>query len=103
MRVPERFGLFGQTWRVERDKFLSDREGLLGKCDTDECLIVLQEGLSESVSEQVYLHELVHAVLDSMHDDLSKNEQFVDIFSALLHQAFTSAVGGTGEDEDDGS
>lgn len=41
--------------------------------------------------EQVFLHELTHAVLDGMSHKLARNEVFVDQFACLMHQALTGA------------
>jgi hypothetical protein len=41
--------------------------------------------------QQVFVHEMTHALLDvAGHDDLSRNEQFVDRIAQLLTQALTT-------------
>jgi hypothetical protein len=55
-----------------------------------EMLIQVRKG-TKSVTEQTFLHELVHAVLFCMNNSLYENEEFVDTFAGLAHQALTSA------------
>lgn len=42
-------------------------------------------------TEHIYMHELTHCVLSLMSHALNDNEEFVNTFSGLLHQALTSA------------
>lgn len=43
--------------------------------------------------EHAFYHELTHAILDMLsYDKLYGDEQFVDSFSGLLHQALKTAV-----------
>lgn len=63
----------------------------------DECLIKLQEQSEyierkDEVLGHVFCHELVHFILNAMHEtDLKTNEKFVDVFGALLHQYMITA------------
>lgn len=42
-------------------------------------------------TEQAFHHELTHAILYCMGNDLYEDEAFVDTFAGLMHQAMTSA------------
>lgn len=47
--------------------------------------------LPDSIIAQTFLHELTHAILSKMNkNELNKDEEFVDVFSGLLHQALTT-------------
>ena len=51
----------------------------------------------ESFYYQTFMHELAHAVLDTMgREELSKDEGFVDALSEYLAQAILSSKGGFG-------
>ena len=67
-RTPEAVGLFD----------VSSRQILILKAD-------------KATMEQVYLHELEHAILLAMgRDKLYKDEAFVDLHAGMLHQVLTS-------------
>jgi hypothetical protein len=52
--------------------------------------IDLRNDLGDTELQQVFCHELVHAVLDEMKHKISYDEKFVDNFGSLLQQALTS-------------
>ena len=97
MIIPERFQLHGQTLTVSYDKELSKRENLLGCASSGNNTVELlppSEDNPLSKVEQTFLHELTHMILLAMEErELSNNEQFVDVFASLLHQAITSSTG----------
>jgi hypothetical protein len=44
--------------------------------------------------EHTYLHEIIHLILDEMNKkDLSKDEDFVDMFAGFLHQIIQTSRG----------
>jgi hypothetical protein len=53
-------------------------------------IIDLRNDLGDTELQQVFCHELVHAVLDEMKHKISYDEKFVDNFGSLLQQALTS-------------
>jgi hypothetical protein len=56
-----------------------------------ECRIELISTLSGTYRQTVFLHEAVHAILDTCgYYDISENEDFVDRFSVILHQMLTT-------------
>lgn len=86
------FKLGAVNWKVKIDnKRLEDLDAL-GYCEYEKKLISLPDKykgatISADAMEQTLYHEVVHAILDTMHQyDLSKNEEFVQTFSMFLHQ-----------------
>lgn len=91
MKIPKSFQLMGQTysvrivpkpeWKDPEDVGVLDgaaREILILKAD-------------KATMEQVWLHEVEHAILVAMgRDKLSKDEAFIDVHAAMLHQILTS-------------
>lgn len=97
LNVPKKFMLMGRQFEVVPiDQSMA---GILpidyhGLCVPDLNEIHVSTDIPRSKLEATYLHELVHAVLSCMGDtELYANEQFIDIFSGLLHQALTSGEG----------
>lgn len=99
MKIPKSFKQFGQEIKIGYKKTLSDKHGSWGKCYYDINEIELQDNecagipLPTTKVEEIFCHELVHFILYyAGEQELRNNEQFVDVFSGLLHQALTTAV-----------
>ena len=89
--IPKTFQLFGHTFKVVQPPKV-DAQKSLGECNSSTNIIKLRRSLKKESKEQVYLHELVHAILDSLsYDELSDDEVFVDQFSKALHQILKSS------------
>ena len=88
MVIPKHFHLFGREWSVvNKPKVMYKGESVLGKCDYDKHVIELRSNLKKDLKEQVYYHELVHAILYCLeYNKLSETEVFVDRVSKALHQ-----------------
>lgn len=93
VKIPKSFKLFGTTVEVVRDdKRLDDME-CFGLWEYGHSRITLAETsfgeqLSEGKRLDTFYHERTHAILSAMREnELTKNEQFVDVFSKLLRQA----------------
>ena len=97
MQIPKRFRLLGQVVEVRFDERLIYTHDNRGEVRIRENVIVLQSDgpqypILESQSEQTFLHELVHVILDRMGEtELSANEKFVDMFAGMLHQALITS------------
>lgn len=97
MRIPKTINLIGRTIKVIEDKKLIHDNEWLGCAIYRENKIKLQPStkerpLSKESIGSTYCHELVHWVLYSMgKHELNKDEEFVDLFGSLLHQALDSA------------
>lgn len=96
MDIPRRLKLLGRTITVEYDPMLDGRDGTVGEARYTSDSIALQPNTDtfrrpQTQLEQVFLHELVHYILNEMNEyDLRSNEKFVDVFAGLLHQALTT-------------
>lgn len=90
--IPKTFKLLGFTVNVRivpRKEWVDDET--VGFWNAETQSIVVVDGLSDQASQQVFCHELVHAILHNMGEvELNANEKFVDIFGSLLHQAWTT-------------
>jgi predicted SprT family Zn-dependent metalloprotease len=96
MDIPRRLKLLGRTITVEYDPMLDGRDGTVGEARYTSDSIALQPNTDtfrrpQTQLEQVFLHELVHYILNEMNEyNLRDNEKFVDVFAGLLHQALTT-------------
>jgi hypothetical protein len=91
--IPKRFQLAGHTIEVRtvpRSKWKHGKN-CVGIWLPDTYRIEVLASLRGSNRQQVFTHELIHALLDvAGHDDLSRNEQLVDRLGHLLQQAMTT-------------
>jgi len=93
IKIPKKFQLFGQTIEVKTLPHLTSDNGTLGEAILGNNKIVLQESvdgrkLNREQLEWVFLHELTHMILFHMGEkELVTDEQWVDFFARLLHQA----------------
>jgi predicted SprT family Zn-dependent metalloprotease len=96
MKIPKEFKLFGQTIKIKYVDRLVDGEDSTGQARYREGIILIQKNnkgihRNKEQVEQTFLHELVHYILQKMgKHDLQNNEEFVDVFAGLLHQALTT-------------
>lgn len=97
IKIPKEFQLFGRTIKIEYDDRRCDDKNAYGLSEYGNQKIILSkfEGIDEIPKvkiEQTFLHELLHQILDTLCErDLSRNEQFVNNVSCLLHQALKTA------------
>ena len=89
MVIPKTFQLAGIKWAVKENPHLVN----MGECHSQKGIIYLKPdpNYTESVKEQTYLHEVVHAILFTMGDVGPHDEKFVDGFASLLHQYVNTA------------
>ncbi len=90
MKIPKEFKLAGITWKVLEDPMMID--SAFGFCRQSEACIYLNPSktISREMREQTFLHELVHSIMYAMGKS-THDEEFVDVFSAFLHQYLKSA------------
>lgn len=95
--IPKSFFLYGQRICVTVREDLVNAEGAVGTSRHHENVIHLQGNKGswqrkEDQIEQTFYHELVHTILHQMHrNNLNDDEDFVDTFAQLLHQALITA------------
>lgn len=91
-RIPKRFQLMGQTIRVRvvrRDRWRHGKDSV-GLWDPSRLAIDILAGQTRTIAEQVFFHELAHAVATMQSHPLATDETFIDQQGHLYHQAFTS-------------
>ena len=85
MDIPESVSVLGVPYAVVRGGCEPDENG---SCSPAKREIRIREGLCPEQEAQVYLHELVHEVLDALaYDDLYGDERLVQGLAIGLHQA----------------
>ena len=86
------FKLGAVDWNVEFNNEVTASHEALGLCSYIEARIYIAEKargkkLSKQVQEQIFYHELIHAMLDAIgYDELGQDEKFVNSMGTLLHQ-----------------
>jgi hypothetical protein len=91
--IPKRFKLGGHTIKVVNIsvKRWEYGEQVLAMWIPAELRIEMRGDLAGTHRQQVFLHEAVHAILDTAsYYELSQNEEFVDRVSTMLHQMLTT-------------
>lgn len=86
--IPKAVKVGGVIYKVrEKDLIVANETSGLGSCDYDKSIIELKTGMSQTRKEQVFMHELTHAILFeagfSEHD-----EDLVERFAIVAHQVF---------------
>jgi hypothetical protein len=85
-QIPEKFKLFGQNWTIRQATEL-EVDGDLGLCVVDDNLILYDGKQTEQSRQHTILHEVVHAVEQKLH--LNLTEQQVDLIALGLLEVFT--------------
>lgn len=100
MNIPDSFQLGAHTISVVKNVPLKEA---WGEWNNETKTIRLRKPSRrnpESFYYQTFMHEVVHAVLDTMgREELSKDEGLVDAFSEYLAQAVLSSTGGFGKEK----
>ena len=88
MEIPDRVCILGIPYEVVTDEM---EEGEDGCISPRRQRITLREGMCEAKRSQVYLHELVHGILDQLgYSELYEDERLVQGLAIGLHQALKS-------------
>ena len=96
LKLPTSFLLHGQRINLVQVDHIGSENGTLGEARLAKNEIAIQTNANgftriPTQIEQTFMHELVHFILHHMgQDELCSEEQFVDGFSHLLHQAFST-------------
>lgn len=89
--IPKRFQLLGHVITVRIvPKSRWRHKDAVGIWEPDKLRISILGGQPMTALGQCFCHELTHAMLDMMSHKLSRDEQFVDQFAHLLHNALTT-------------
>lgn len=96
MEIPKRFKLMGQVITVHDAPRMDFDENASGMAHYRTMRIRLQthcmeHPLLDSDREKIFLHEVIHHILNVMEEDkLNNNEKFVNMFAGFLHQVLTT-------------
>ena len=95
MKIPTKFSLLNRAFVVEwMDNDTNVIAEAKGAASMSQARILLYPTERREDLEHTFLHELTHMVLESMgQPEMSKNEEFVDLMSALLHQYLQTKKG----------
>jgi len=52
--------------------------------------ILIRGGLSESLTQHTFYHEMLHSIAGAVDSPLNENEKEIDMMAGLLHQALTT-------------
>lgn len=74
------------TWKVIEQ----DRDDVHGQANLNLNRIVISNRVEKQAQALAFYHELTHAILYTMGHELYDNEEFVNTFSAFLHQAIST-------------
>ena len=89
MKIPRRFELYGRTIRVV---FGSLNGAAYAQWEFAKDLITIDPDAPRDHRDQAFLHEFIHAALESLgREDLSIDEKFVDGLAGLVHQMLKSS------------
>ena len=88
MNLPKAVSILGISYDVVTDEMEDGDDGYISPRKQR---IAIREGLSQEKREQVYLHELVHGILDQLgYSELYEDEHLVQGLAIGLHQALCS-------------
>lgn len=96
MKIPKRFKLLGHTIEVKEDPAgMYENRRFGAACYESKWINLTPKSpahpITQSSLEHTFLHELVHMCLyHTEQAALNENENFVDLFAGLLHQALTT-------------
>lgn len=93
-QIPKSLQLLGHTIevRVIPARKWPHKIGTIGSWDPDKLQIDILDCPERSRTEQVFFHELVHAILTMLsQNSLNRRESMVNSVAHLLHQALTTS------------
>lgn len=88
MEIPATVDILGIPYEVVTEDMEDNEDGCIS---SRKQRITLREGMCDEKRAQVYLHELVHGILDQLgYADLYEDEHLVQGLAIGLHQAMQS-------------
>lgn len=85
-KIPSEFQLLSRTFKIIQVPKISIN-GELGMCYSQQGIIKLRKNLKRELKEQIFWHETVHSILDSLgYDKLSEDESLVDSMGSAIYQ-----------------
>ncbi len=107
MIIPESFMLHGQVINVKSITDLMYSRGVYGQANYANNQIYIQPSnesnpIPKTVVEETFIHEMVHHIMHQLPEkyrELNSDEDFIEEFAQLLHQALTTQEGDISIDE----
>lgn len=101
MIIPESFMLHGQVINVKSIADLIFSRGAYGQANYSNNQIYIQLSndaipVPKTVVEETFIHEMIHHIINHLpekYHELNSDEDFVEGFGQLLHQALTTQEG----------
>ena len=95
MVIPKKIQIMDSEIRIEWDEHLHFKDDSTGSANYRENKIVLQPStkkwpVDDADMIHTLFHEITHWILHKMESELKSDEQFVEVFSGLMHQALVS-------------
>lgn len=78
-------GISYQVYLMDKVEIEGD-SNYLGSCNTETSRIEIKRGLSEEKTEQVLIHELLHAIIEEASIESDNEEFIVTQLAPVLHQ-----------------
>ena len=93
-KIPKKFRVGGVEWDVRLVQHCGNYDDF-GFCKPQGIIEIANQAggyeISESKKKQIFLHELIHAILFAMgKDELNDDEAFVNTFSSFLSEAINT-------------
>lgn len=86
MKIPKQINILGLTYAVEEVEVVSKGELLLGQINYLEQTIRIDKSLSEDRKGQVFMHELLHGILEGLGmAELNENENALQSIAAAMY------------------
>lgn len=96
MRIPRRFKIRDEIWKVKFKANLKSDEGeeLHGLCDFDKREIHICKGMSKELQDETCVHEFLHASLYENHISIDRDleETIVDGLANCLLNSFDISI-----------
>jgi Zn-dependent peptidase ImmA (M78 family) len=90
-KVKKEINILGLTYSVEEVEVVNKEDLRKGEIDFFKGLIKIDQTMSKTQKEQVLMHEILHAVLETLgFHELNDNEHLVQSLATALHQVFTA-------------
>ncbi len=91
MKLPEKINILGLTYAVMEVDVVDKMKPSNGEIDFQTQTIKIDKELSQEKKEQVFMHELLHGILESLGlDALNSDENVVQSISATLYHILSS-------------
>lgn len=87
--IPDKVDILGLEYSVKLKDRVSREDDCNGMIYYDSQEIIIDKHLKKGKQEQVFIHELIHGILEQLgYDDTNNDEHLVQSLAVSLHQIF---------------